>query len=79
MTPCSASNETWDIQMRLGIFISCLAIVVATFVERKRRNEAIWKGVVNMSAMWLVPQCCLYGLAKSLSMVGQIEFYLQVF
>ncbi|CAJ1936991.1 unnamed protein product [Sphenostylis stenocarpa] len=73
-------------RMGLGIFISCLATAVAALVENKRRNEAIReglidnpKGVVNMSAMWLVPQYCLYGLAEGLNMIGQIEFFYSQF
>ncbi|XP_027343216.1 protein NRT1/ PTR FAMILY 1.2-like [Abrus precatorius] len=69
-------------RMGIGIVVSCLGTVVATLVEMKRRNEAIREGfidnpqgVVNMSAMWLVPQYCLYGLAEGLNIIGQIEFY----
>ncbi|KHN41645.1 protein NRT1/ PTR FAMILY 1.2-like [Glycine soja] len=73
-------------RMGIGLLISCLATLVAALVERKRRNEAIKegfidnpKGVVNMSAMWLVPQYCLYGLAEGLNIIGQIEFYYSQF
>ncbi|KAK7398963.1 hypothetical protein VNO78_10137 [Psophocarpus tetragonolobus] len=70
----------------IGLMISCLATVMATLVEKKRRNEALNegfidnpKGVVNMSAMWLVPQYCLHGLAQGLNFIGQIEFYYSQF
>ncbi|KAK7369931.1 hypothetical protein VNO80_11979 [Phaseolus coccineus] len=73
-------------RMGIGLLISCLATIVATLVEKKRRNEAIRegfmdnpKGVVNMSAMWLVPQYCLYGLSQGLNFIGQIEFYYSQF
>ncbi|KAK7369930.1 hypothetical protein VNO80_11978 [Phaseolus coccineus] len=73
-------------RMGFGIVISCLATAVAVLVERKRRNEAIREGfidnpkaVVKMSAMWLVPQYCLYGLAEGLNIIGQIEFYYSQF
>ncbi|KAK7358340.1 hypothetical protein VNO77_00267 [Canavalia gladiata] len=73
-------------RMGIGLMVSCLATAVAALVERKRRNEAIRegfidnpKGVVNMSAMWLVPQYCLYGLAEGLNIIGQIEFYYSQF
>ncbi|CAJ1936989.1 unnamed protein product [Sphenostylis stenocarpa] len=73
-------------RMGIGLVISCLATIVATLVEKKRRNEAIRegfidnpKGVVNMSAMWLVPQYCLYGLSQGLNFIGQIEFYYSQF
>ncbi|XP_052115740.1 protein NRT1/ PTR FAMILY 1.2-like [Arachis duranensis] len=73
-------------RMGAGLVLSCLAMVVAALVERKRRNEAIKegfidnpKGVVHMSAMWLVPQYCLTGLAEALNAIGQIEFYYSQF
>ncbi|KEH21351.1 putative proton-dependent oligopeptide transporter family, major facilitator superfamily [Medicago truncatula] len=73
-------------RMGIGIGISCLATLVAALVEKKRRNEAIRegfindpKGVVNMSAMWLVPQHCLVGLAEAFSAIGQIEFFYSQF
>jgi len=73
-------------RMGIGIAISCLATSVAALVEKKRRNEAIRegfinnpKGIVNMSAMWLVPQHCLVGLAEAFSAIGQIEFFYSQF
>jgi peptide/histidine transporter 3/4 len=73
-------------RMGIGIAISCLATLVAALVEKKRRNLAIRegfinnpKGVVNMSAMWLVPQYCLVGLAEALNVIGQIEFFYSQF
>ncbi|KAK7319979.1 hypothetical protein RJT34_04708 [Clitoria ternatea] len=73
-------------RMAIGLMISCLASLVAALVERKRRNEAIRegyidnpKGLVNMSAMWLVPQYCLYGLAEGFNIIGQIEFFYSQF
>ncbi|KAL2342537.1 hypothetical protein Fmac_003822 [Flemingia macrophylla] len=73
-------------RMGIGVAISSLATLVAALVETKRRNKAIRegfidkpKGVVNMSAMWLVPQYCLYGLAEGLNFIGQIEFYYSQF
>ncbi|KAL2342536.1 hypothetical protein Fmac_003821 [Flemingia macrophylla] len=73
-------------RMGIGLVISCLGTLVAALVENKRRKEAIKegfidnpRGVVNMSAMWLVPQYCLYGLAQGLNVIGQIEFYYSQF
>ncbi|XP_045786772.1 protein NRT1/ PTR FAMILY 1.2-like [Trifolium pratense] len=73
-------------RMGIGLVLSCLATAVAALVERKRRNEAIRegfmnnpKGVVNMSAMWLVPQYCITGLAEAFNYIGQIEFYYSQF
>ncbi|XP_012572116.1 protein NRT1/ PTR FAMILY 1.2-like isoform X2 [Cicer arietinum] len=73
-------------RMGIGIALSCLATLVAALVEKKRRNEAIRegfinnpKGVVNMSAMWLVPQYCLVGIAEAFNVIGQIEFFYSQF
>lgn len=70
----------------IGLVLSCLATAVAALVERKRRSEAIRegfvnnpKGVVNMSALWMVPQHCLVGLAEAFNAIGQIEFYYSEF
>ena len=74
--------------MGIGIAISCLATAVSAIVERKRRNEAIREGlsnypadavVMNKSAMWLVPQHCLAGIAEAFNFIGQIEFYYSQF
>ncbi|KAM4088933.1 hypothetical protein ACB094_07G110900 [Castanea mollissima] len=71
-------------RMGIGIAISCLATAVSAIVERKRWNEAIREGlsnypadavVLNLSAMWLVPQHCLAGIAEAFNFIGQIEFY----
>lgn len=73
-------------RMGIGVALSCLATAIAALVERKRRNEAISEGFINnpkvvvkMSAMWLVPQHCLVGLAEALNVIGQIEFYYSQF
>ncbi|XP_057522944.1 protein NRT1/ PTR FAMILY 1.2-like [Amaranthus tricolor] len=70
------------VRMGLGLLLSCLAMLVAGFVESIRRQTAINEGledqpkaVLEMSAMWLVPQLVLLGLAEAFNAVGQIEFY----
>ncbi|KAI3525028.1 hypothetical protein L1887_03699 [Cichorium endivia] len=70
------------LRMGIGLVISTLAMVISAIVEHLRRKSAIEqgivndpRGVVNMSAMWLVPQYCLHGLAEALSAIGQNEFY----
>ncbi|KNA16733.1 hypothetical protein SOVF_086470 [Spinacia oleracea] len=70
------------VRMGLGLLISCIALVVAGIVESIRRKAAIDqglqddpRGVLDKSAMWLVPQLVLLGLAEGLNAVGQIEFY----
>lgn len=54
--------------------------MVAAVVERYRRATAIRDrsaadGGVYMSAMWLVPQIFLAGLAEGFNFIGQVEFY----
>lgn len=73
-------------RMGIGLVLSCLATTVAALVEKNRRRTAINEGfsnkpfgVVSMSAMWLVPQYCLIGLAEGFNIIGQIEFYYSQF
>ncbi|KAJ8750699.1 hypothetical protein K2173_015880 [Erythroxylum novogranatense] len=73
-------------RMGMGLLVSCLYTFAAGAVEHKRRSLAISEGlagkpdaVVNMSAMWLVPQHCLIGIAEGLNAIGQIEFYYSQF
>ncbi|CAN6988937.1 unnamed protein product [Brassica oleracea var. botrytis] len=70
------------IRMGLGLFISFLAMAVSATVEHYRRRTAISQGlannangIVNISAMWLVPQYVLHGLAEALTGIGQTEFF----
>ncbi|XP_059635913.1 protein NRT1/ PTR FAMILY 1.1-like [Cornus florida] len=69
-------------RMGIGLFLSIVATAVSALVERTRRGRAIEEGLaehpeklVNMSAMWLVPQHCLTGLAEAFNIIGQIQFY----
>ncbi|KAI3803395.1 hypothetical protein L1987_31546 [Smallanthus sonchifolius] len=73
-------------RMGIGLVISTLAMIISAVVEHIRRKKAIAEGVeheaeavVNMSAMWLIPQYCLHGLAEALSAIGQNEFYYSEF
>ncbi|KAK6774430.1 hypothetical protein RDI58_029669 [Solanum bulbocastanum] len=73
-------------RMGIGLLLSCAAQVVAALVERERRSRALDQGLadhplsqVDMSAMWLVPQHCLTGLAEAFNAIGQIEFYYSQF
>lgn len=68
-------------KMGIGIFFSCMAVAVAAMVESARRKRAIEEGlsdkpqaVVNMSAMWLIPQSILIGMSEAFN-IGQTEFY----
>lgn len=73
-------------RMGIGIVLSSLSMIVSAIVEAKRRSLAIREGysddpeaVVDMSAIWLIPQYCLIGFAEGLNAVGQIEFYCSEF
>ncbi|KAL0339040.1 UNVERIFIED_CONTAM: protein NRT1/ PTR FAMILY 1.2 [Sesamum angustifolium] len=70
----------------IGLFVSCFATTTAALVERARRTRAIDEGLadtpniqVNMSAMWLIPQHSLIGLAEAFNAIGQIELYYSQF
>ncbi|KDP37260.1 hypothetical protein JCGZ_06316 [Jatropha curcas] len=74
------------LRMGIGLFISCIAMVVGGIVENVRRRKAIRDGylnnpqaVLNMSASWLIPQFCLNGLAEAFNAIGQTEFYYSEF
>ncbi|XP_057957148.1 protein NRT1/ PTR FAMILY 1.2-like isoform X2 [Malania oleifera] len=70
------------LRMGIGIFISGISMAVSAIVESVRRKTAIREGFsdhpdaeIDMSAMWLLPQLCLGGLAEAFNAVGQNEFY----
>lgn len=70
------------LRMGIGIFFSFTAMEVSAIVENVRRKRAINAGflddpkaVLNMSAMWLVPQNILTGFAEAANAIGQTEFY----
>ncbi|KAG4154498.1 hypothetical protein ERO13_D03G066600v2 [Gossypium hirsutum] len=70
------------LRMGIGLFLTCLAMAVSAIVENARRRKAIREGflnnphtVLNMSALWLVPQFCLNGLAEAFTAIGQTEFF----
>ncbi|KAK4415461.1 protein NRT1/ PTR FAMILY 1.2 [Sesamum alatum] len=70
----------------IGLFVSCFATAAAALVERARRARALDEGLadapnaqVNMSAMWLIPQHSLIGLAEAFNAIGQIELYYSQF
>ncbi|KAH9799568.1 protein NRT1/ PTR FAMILY 1.2 [Citrus sinensis] len=72
------------VKQRLGIgLLCCIASMAAwAIVEGIRRETAISegisddpRGVVKMSAMWLLPYLVLCGLAAAFNAIGQTEFY----
>ncbi|MCD7450860.1 hypothetical protein HAX54_008718 [Datura stramonium] len=70
------------IRMGIGLIVSCMSMAVSAITESIRRQRAIEEGheddpsaLVNMSAMWLVPQYALLGVTEAAHAVGQIEFF----
>ncbi|GKV27091.1 hypothetical protein SLEP1_g36300 [Rubroshorea leprosula] len=70
------------LRMGIGLLLSCMAMVVSAIVEMIRRGKAIQEGnssndsaVSRTSAVWLVPQYCLLGLAEAFTAIGQTEFF----
>ncbi|KAM0034693.1 putative proton-dependent oligopeptide transporter family, PTR2 family proton/oligopeptide symporter [Helianthus debilis subsp. tardiflorus] len=69
-----------------GLCLSIVALVISGVVEHVRKDKAIKQGflndpqaVIKMSAMWLIPQNVLNGLADGLNIIGQTEFYYSQF
>ncbi|CAN4110424.1 unnamed protein product [Withania somnifera] len=69
------------LRMGAGLIISCVAMALGAITENIRRNKAINEGfendpnaVLNMSAVWFVPQFALLGLAEALNLIGLMEF-----
>nr|XP_033507995.1 protein NRT1/ PTR FAMILY 1.2-like [Nicotiana tomentosiformis] len=52
----------------IGIFISCMSMLVSGLLNNPNR-------LVAMSAMWLIIQHSLNGIAKAFIAIGQTEFY----
>ncbi|KAL0330343.1 UNVERIFIED_CONTAM: protein NRT1/ PTR FAMILY 1.2 [Sesamum radiatum] len=66
-------------RMGFGIFFSFSAMTVTAAVESMRRDRAIKEGNGSdhhlISALWLMPQYCLLGLADGFNDFTQSEFY----
>ncbi|GAB2225691.1 hypothetical protein Droror1_Dr00006493 [Drosera rotundifolia] len=69
------------LRMGMGLFCSFLAMMISGTIENIRRRRAIHEGlaVSSMSAMWLIPQYVLHGLAEAFNGIGQTEFYYSEF
>ncbi|CAI9114155.1 OLC1v1014811C1 [Oldenlandia corymbosa var. corymbosa] len=70
------------LRIGIGLFLSAITMSVSAIVEHVRRRKAIEQGLLNnpqglvhMSAMWLILQNCLAGIAEAFCAIGQIEFY----
>ncbi|KAJ9559177.1 hypothetical protein OSB04_013791 [Centaurea solstitialis] len=57
-------------RMGIGLVISVAAMAVSAVVEAVRRDSG-----GAMSAMWLVPQYALLGVAEGFNAIGQLEFF----
>ncbi|CAK9166098.1 unnamed protein product [Ilex paraguariensis] len=69
-------------RMGIGLIFSFISMVVTAYVEGVRRDTAINEGYIDdpdamlpMSAIWLLPQYCLCGMAEAFNAIGQNEFY----
>ncbi|CAK7350108.1 unnamed protein product [Dovyalis caffra] len=73
----------------IGIFLTVATMLVSGLVEEKRRTIALTKptlgtaprrgAISSMSALWLIPQLSLAGIAEAFGSVGQVEFYYKQF
>ncbi|CAK7322890.1 unnamed protein product [Dovyalis caffra] len=73
----------------IGIFITVVTMLVSGLVEEKRRTIALTRptlgtaprrGAISaMSALWLIPQLTLSGVAEAFGNIGQVEFYYKQF
>ncbi|KAL3575222.1 hypothetical protein D5086_023323 [Populus alba] len=73
----------------VGIFLTIVTMIVSGLVEEKRRTIALTKptlgnaprkgAISSMSALWLIPQLSLSGIAEVFGSIGQVEFYYKQF
>lgn len=63
------------LRMGIGLFVSCIAMVVSVIVEQIRQQRALERmmlhnaeQVVTMSVMWLIPQCSLAWLGGGIEL-----------
>ncbi|KAG6398941.1 hypothetical protein SASPL_140413 [Salvia splendens] len=69
-------------RMAVGFLISLLATFAAGFIEIRRKQAAAAAGlmdspheVIPISALWLMPQYCLHGIAEAFMSIGHLEFF----
>ena len=72
-------------RMGIGVLFSIASAIAASVVESIWRKQAIKQGlqgntngIVNMSVLWLAPQCVFAGLTSAFGSIGQMEFYYAV-
>ncbi|XP_058728580.1 protein NRT1/ PTR FAMILY 1.2-like isoform X2 [Vicia villosa] len=74
------------VRIGIGMLFICAAKAIAAIVETVRRKAAIEQGfedqpnaVINMSALWLVPEFVLLGLGEAFMPVAFVEFFYTYF
>ncbi|XP_022132098.1 protein NRT1/ PTR FAMILY 1.2-like isoform X2 [Momordica charantia] len=70
------------LRMGIGLLLSCFAMAISAVVEGTRRRIATEEGledqpyaVIDMSVLWIVPQCVVLGVAEGFNAIGQIEYF----
>ncbi|XP_072956507.1 protein NRT1/ PTR FAMILY 2.11-like [Typha angustifolia] len=68
-------------RMGVGIILAVIGMVVAAFVEERRRSHAVRSGkfISPISSLWLVPQLVILGFSEAFTVIGQVEFYYKQF
>ncbi|KAF5947265.1 hypothetical protein HYC85_013222 [Camellia sinensis] len=77
---------TPKVRMGISLVVTSIAMAIGAITESVRRKMAVEDGVaddpnaiVDMSAMWLIPQFVLLGVGDAFNSTGQIEFYMTRF
>ncbi|KAK3406767.1 hypothetical protein EUGRSUZ_K02913 [Eucalyptus grandis] len=75
--------------MGIGLCFGMLTMLVSAIVEERRRSIALMKptleeyqrqgAISSMSALWLIPQFTLAGLAQAFAQISLLEFYYKQF
>ncbi|KAL3716957.1 hypothetical protein ACJRO7_008522 [Eucalyptus globulus] len=77
------------LMMAIGLCFGMLTMLVSAIVEERRRSVARMKptlgdysrrgAISSMSALWLIPQFTLAGLAQAFAQISLLEFYYKQF
>ncbi|CAL5390165.1 unnamed protein product [Camellia sinensis] len=77
---------TPKVRIGISLVVTSSAMAIGAITESVRRKMAVEDGVaddpnaiVDMSAMWLIPQFVLLGVGDAFNSTGQIEFYMTRF
>ncbi|KAF3437795.1 hypothetical protein FNV43_RR20551 [Rhamnella rubrinervis] len=82
-------NITLLQRIGIGLFLSILSMLIAAVVEERRRTIARTKptlgiaprkgAISSMSALWLVPQLTVAGVADAFTAIAELEFFYKQF